>query len=76
MSQIVSGLRLGSNFTILFGTADPNAADAPPDVTGAAVDYANFRLGTGSAATWLYRCSSGATFQNGELLSAAIWTAK
>jgi hypothetical protein len=76
MSQVLSGVRLGNNFSILFGVSDPNSATAPPDVAGAAIDYAYFRLGTNSASTWIYRCSTGATFQNGVLLSAAIWTAK
>ena len=76
MSQILSGLRLGNGFSILFGTSDPNASTAPSDVKGAGVDWCYFRLGSGSASTWLFRCSTGATFQNGTLLSAAVWTAK
>jgi hypothetical protein len=75
MSQVISGIRLGNGFSILFGTADPNASDGPADVKAAGVDYAYFRLGTGSGATWLYRCSQGATFENGVLIQAAVWTA-
>jgi hypothetical protein len=76
MSQILSGLRLGNGFSILFGTSDPNSATAPPDVQGAAIDWCYFRLGTGSAATWLYRCSASAVFDNGQLISPATWVAK
>jgi hypothetical protein len=76
MSQVLSGLRLGNNFSILFGTADPNSATAPPDVAGAAIDYAYFRLGTGSASTWIYRCSASAVFGNGVLITPATWVAK
>lgn len=76
MSQTLSGLRLGNGFSILFGSADPNASNAPADVRGAAVDYAYFRLGSGSGSTWLYRCSAGAVFTNGILTTAATWTAK
>jgi len=76
MSQVLSGLRLGNGFSILFGAADPNSASAPADVKGAAIDYAYFRLGTGSANTWLYRCSTAAVFTNGTLTTAAVWTAK
>ena len=76
MAQVLSGLRLGNGFSILFGTADPNATTAPPDVAGAAIDYAYFRLGTGSAASWLYRCSQGAAFANGKIVTPAVWTAK
>ena len=76
MSQILSGLRLGNGFSILFGTADPNATTAPPDVAGAAIDYAYFRLGTNSASTWLYRCSQSATFSNGKITTPAVWVAK
>ena len=76
MAQVLSGHRFGPGFSILFGTADPNSASAPPDVQGAAIDYAYFRLGTGSANTWLYRCSTGAAFTNGTLTTPAVWTAK
>ncbi len=76
MSQILSGLRLGSGFSILFGAADPNSASAPPDVQGGALDYAYFRLGAGSANTWLYRCSTGAVLANGKVTTPAVWTAK
>jgi hypothetical protein len=76
MAQIISGHRFGNGFTILFGTVDPNGSGAPPDVQGAAVDYAYFRLGTGSASTWLYRCSTGATITNGVVTTPAVWTAK
>ncbi len=76
MSQVLSGLRLGAGFSILFGGSDPNSASAPGDVRAAGLDYIYFRLGSGSAATWIYRCSVGATFQNGQILTAAIWTAK
>ncbi len=76
MSQILSGLRLGNGFSILFGTADPNSALAPPDVQGAAIDYCYFRLGTGSANTWLYRCSTSAAVVNGKVTTPAVWTAK
>ena len=77
MSQILSGLRLGNGFSILFGSVDPNSASAPADVQGASVDYAYFRLGTGSASTWLYRCDTSATFAAGGVLQTpAHWTAK
>lgn len=76
MSQILSGLRLGNGFSVLFGTSDPNSALAPLDVQGAAVDYAYFRLGTGSPNTWLYRCSTGAVITNGKIVTPATWTAK
>ena len=76
MAQIISGHRFGNGFTLLFGTADPNSAAAPPDVQGAGVDWAYFRLGTGSASTWLYRCSASAIFSNGVLTTPAVWTAK
>jgi hypothetical protein len=76
MSQVLSGHRLGPGFTILFGSGDPNSASAPPDVQSAAIDYAYFRLGTGSASTWLYRCSTGATVTNGVITTPAVWTAK
>jgi hypothetical protein len=76
MSQILSGLRFGAGFTILFGASDPNSATAPPDVRAAAIDYAYFRLNTGSASTWIYRCSQSAVFSNGQLIQAAVWTAK
>jgi hypothetical protein len=76
MSQVLSGLRLGNGFSILFGVTDPNSATAPPDVAGASIDYAYFRLGTGSANTWIYRCSAGAIFDNGVLIQAATWVAK
>jgi len=76
MSQVLSGLRLGNGFSILFGTSDPNSASAPADVRSAAVDYAYFRLSTGSPNTWMYRCSASATFQNGEIVTPAVWVAK
>ena len=76
MAQVVSGLRMGNGFSILFGTADPNSTAAPPDVAGASVDYCYFRLGTSSAATWLYRCSASAQFVNGVLNVPAVWVAK
>ncbi len=76
MSQILSGLRLGNGFSVLFGTSDPNAANAPPDVQGAALDFVFFRLGTGSPSTWLYRCSTGAVIANGVVTQRAVWTAK
>jgi hypothetical protein len=76
MSQILSGLRLGNGFSVLFGVSDPNSASAPPDVAGAAVDYCYFRLGTGSASTWLYRCSTAAVLTNGKVTTPAVWTAK
>jgi hypothetical protein len=76
MSQILSGLRLGPGFTILYGTSDPNSAAALADVKAAAIDWCYFRLGSASASTWLYRCSTGAVFQNGTLFSAATWVAK
>jgi hypothetical protein len=75
MSQVISGLRLGPGFTILYGSVDPNSASAPSDVRGAALDYAYFRLGSGAGSTWLYRCSTGATIVNGVLVTAAVWTA-
>jgi len=76
MSQVLSGHRFGNGFTILFGSSDPNSASAPPDVAGAAIDYAYFRLGAGSASTWLYRCSTGAVISNGTITTPAVWTAK
>lgn len=76
MSQVLSGLRLGNGFSVLFGVADPNSASAPADVQSAAVDYCYFRLGTGSANTWLYRCSTGAVISNGKIVTPAVWTAK
>jgi len=75
MSQILSGLRLGNGFSILFGASDPNSASAPADVKGAAIDWCYFRLGSGAGSTWLYRCSTGAVFSNGVLISSAVWTA-
>lgn len=76
MAQVLSGHRFGNGFTILFGTADPNSASAPPDIAGGQIDYAYFRLGTGSGSTWLYRCSASAVFQNGVIVTPAVWTAK
>jgi len=76
VAQVLSGLRLGNGFSILFGTADPNSATAPLDIAGGQLDYAYFRLGTGSASTWLYRCSTGAVFANGKIVTPATWTAK
>jgi hypothetical protein len=76
MAQVLSGHRFGNGFTILFGSSDPNSASAPPDVAGAAIDYAYFRLGTGSGNTWLYRCSTGAIYANGVITTPAVWTAK
>lgn len=75
MSQVISGLRLGNGFSILFGSSDPNSASAPRDVQSAGVDWIYFRLGTGAVATWMYRCSSGAVIANGQLVTAAVWTA-
>ncbi len=76
MSQVLSGLRFGPGFSILFGSADPNSASAPADVQGATVDYAYVRLGTGSGNTWLYRCSASAVLSNGVIVTPAVWTAK
>lgn len=76
MAQVLSGLRLGAGFSVLFGSADPNAASAPADVKGAALDWVYFRLGTGSASTWLYRCSTAAVIVNGVTSVPAVWTAK
>jgi hypothetical protein len=76
MPQVLSGHRFGPGFTILFGSTDPNAASAPPDVAGAAIDYCYFRLGGNSASTWLYRCSTGATITDGVIVVPAVWTAK
>ena len=75
MSQVLSGLRLGNGFSILFGTADPNTATAPKDVQSAGVDWIYFRVQSGSVSTWMYRCSAGAVFSNGILAQAAVWTA-
>ena len=75
MSQILSGLRLGNGFSILFGSADPNAATAPADVKGASVDYCYFRLASGSTSTWIYRCTTSGVFQNGVLITPAVWAA-
>ena len=75
MSQVISGLRLGAGFTILFGASDPNSASAPSDVKNASVDYAYFRLGTGNTSTWIYRCTASAVFSNGVLTTAAVWAA-
>jgi hypothetical protein len=66
-----------NGFSILVGAEDPNGASASASVQAAAVDYCYFRLGTGSAATWLYRCDVSAVFgAGGVLTSAAHWTAK
>jgi hypothetical protein len=75
VSQIFSGLRFGNGFSVLFGTADPNSATAPDDIQRGVVDYAYFRLGTGSATTWLYRCSKSAVIQSGAIVAPAVWTA-
>jgi hypothetical protein len=75
MSQVLSGLRLGNGFSILFGTADPNSASAPTDVQAASVDYCYFRLNTGNTATWIYRCTTSATTTNGKVVTPAVWAA-
>jgi hypothetical protein len=75
MSQILSGIRLGNGFSILFGNADPNASTAPADVQGGQIDYCYFRLGSNSTSTWLYRCTASAVFSNGVLITAAVWAA-
>ena len=75
MAQILSGLRLGNGFSILFGTADPNATNAPADVKGASVDYCYFRLASGNTSTWFYRCTASAVFQNGAIITPAVWAA-
>jgi hypothetical protein len=75
MSQVISGQRFGPGFTVLFGSADPNSTAAPPDVQSGQIDYAYFRLGSGNASTWLYRCSVSAVFQNGVITTPATWVA-
>jgi hypothetical protein len=74
MSQVLSGLRLGNNFSVLFGSGDPNLSTAF-DVQSAAVDYAFFRLGSGNSSTWLYRCVTAGVVSNGVVITPAVWVA-
>jgi hypothetical protein len=76
MSQVLSGHRFGNGFSLLFGSSDPNSASAPVDIQSGQIDYMYIRLGTGSANTWLYRCSTGAVITNGVVTTPAVWTAK
>ena len=75
MSQVISGIRLGTAMTILFGGGDPNLSSAA-DVKAAGLNYMYLRTDGPDGNNWLYRCSTAATFVNGKLNSVAVWTAK
>jgi len=77
MSQAISGHRVGNGFTILFGNYDPNNTPAGADALTGYLDWVYFRLGSGSAATWLYRCDTSVVLgAAGAILQPAHWTAK
>jgi hypothetical protein len=75
MSQVLSGLRLGPGFSILYGVGDPSASTSA-SVKGAALNYAFFRTDAPDSSHWLYVCTKAAVVSNGIVTTPAVWTAK
>ena len=77
MAQVISGQRFGNGFTLLFGNYDPNNPPPNADAALGNVDWMYIRLGSGSANTWIYRCSASAVIGSGGVLQTpATWVAK